>query len=156
MKRVFLFSIIALTILSSSTRAADFNHGRFGIGIVLGKPTGLSAKYWFTQRSAVDATLGWDFSLNWLEVQTAYLYHFPISGASAGSLAAYAGAGCDLLAYSASGSEEGGVVLALRIPVGLEYIYKLISFYAEVDPLAELYPSPYFAFGGGIGFRLYF
>ncbi len=157
MKRIsipLLTLIIALTAIQA--RPEDFTHGRFGLGLVLGKPTGICAKYWLAPRSALDATVGWDFASSWLEIQAGYLYHFPIKGVPNGSLAAYAGGGGDMLAYASVDNEPGGVVFAARIPVGLEYIYKPISFYAEVDPLVIVYPNPAFAFGGGIGFRFYF
>ena len=50
----------------------------------------------------------------------------------------------------------GGVTFSGRIPLGLEFIYDPVSFYAELDPLITLIPGTDFDIGGGIGFRFYF
>jgi len=57
MKKEFLFGIILglIVILAKPIIAQD--HG-FGIGIILGEPTGLSAKLWTSKENAFDFGLG--------------------------------------------------------------------------------------------------
>jgi hypothetical protein len=95
-----------------------------------------------------------------LGIQLGYLYHFPLD-IPTGSLAAYVGVG----GLMGGGSyrldhpnypSEAYIYLAGRIPLGLEFIYNPISFYAEVDPLVVLIPATGFGIGGGLGFRFYF
>lgn len=154
--KFFVVFTLALVIFASTTEAYDAPHGRFGIGVVLGEPTGISGKFWISNSGAIDALLGWQFTYNWMVAQSGYLHHFQIRGVSKGSLAAYIGAGGILFADFSNDPLQSRVSFAARVPLGLEYIYNPISFYAEVEPLVLLYPEPDFGFGGGIGFRFYF
>jgi hypothetical protein len=49
-----LFAITVIMILTSGTVYAEGSND-FGLGIILGEPTGLSGKLWISGRSAVDA-----------------------------------------------------------------------------------------------------
>ncbi len=130
-------------------------HGNTALGIQLGQPTGLSGKFWLDTRSAIDATFGWNVSYNYVALQAGYLYHFPL-GVRTGTLNAYVGIGGLVDVWGATGSSNGGIRFSARIPLGLEYIYNPISFYAELDPLMVLIPGTNFEMAGGIGFRYYF
>ena len=38
----------------------------FGLGVIIGEPTGLSAKYWLSHDNALDFGLGWSVGGNWV------------------------------------------------------------------------------------------
>ena len=69
-------SILFTTLLFTCTSniAQDKN---FGIGIILGEPTGLSGKYWLSEDRAVDAALAYSFldDNKSFAFHANYLYH---------------------------------------------------------------------------------
>lgn len=157
MKHVLLLAVMCVIFFSGTALAAPADHGNIGVGVILGLPTGLSGKFWFSDRSAIDAAVGWNFEDRWFAAQSGYLFHFPIEGVSSGFLAAHLGAGG--LVEAVPQSDERPIdklYVSGRVPIGLEYIYDPISFFVELDPLLVFYPGIGFGFGGGIGFRFYF
>lgn len=156
MNRTFAAMIILSVITTTALSAAQNNHGKLGVGVMLGAPTGLSSKIWLSPRGAVDATVGWDFVESDVVFHTGYLYHFPID-IPQGLFAPYIGAGAyvgyDFGTYEA---EPDSFFLAARIPIGLEYAYKSLGFFAEINPIPYVYPAIGFSIGGGIGLRYYF
>lgn len=159
MKRMLMISGLLLIGLTGAAEAARSGHGGVGIGLQLGEPTGITAKFWLDRTSAIDATVGWNIISDRFTLQAGYLFHFPLD-VPTGSLAAYVGAGGILGGggYLPDNPHypEAYILLAGRIPLGLEYIYNPISFYAEIDPLIVLLPAVGPGLGGGIGFRFYF
>lgn len=160
MKRTLMISALLLIALAVAAQAAHASHGDVGIGLQLGEPTGITAKFWLDRTSAIDATVGWNIISDRFTLQAGYLFHFPLD-VPTGSLAAYVGVGGLLGGGSYRPDhphypDEAFIYLAGRIPLGLEYIYNPVSFYAEVDPLIVLLPAVGLGFGGGIGFRFYF
>ena len=155
MKKTLMISALLLIGLTVTAQAARAGHGDVGLGVQLGEPTGITAKFWLDRTSAIDATVGWNIISDRFTLQAGYLYHFPLD-VPTGSLAAYVGAGGLMGARGDGHPEDGDMFLAGRIPLGLEYIYDPISFYAEVDPLIELLPETKPRLGGGLGFRFYF
>lgn len=155
MKRTLMISGLLLIGLTGAAEAARSGHGGVGIGLQLGEPTGITAKFWLDRTSAIDATVGWNIISDRFTLQAGYLFHFPLD-VPTGSLAAYVGAGGLLGARGEEHPGDAYILLAGRIPLGLEYIYNPISFYAELDPLIELLPAVGPGLGGGIGFRFYF
>lgn len=156
MKHVLLLAVVCVIVFSGTALAAPADHGNIGVGVILGLPTGLSGKFWFSDRSAIDAAAGWNFEIQYFALQAGYLYNYPIDVPS-GFLVAYVGAGG--LLELASPSDERVIdplYISGRIPIGLEYIYEPAGFFVELDPLLAFYPGIGFGFGGGIGFRFYF
>ncbi|TKJ43751.1 hypothetical protein CEE36_03430 [candidate division TA06 bacterium B3_TA06] len=159
MKRILMISMLLLIALAGAAQAAHASHGDVGIGLQLGEPTGITGKFWLGGNNAVDATIGWNIISDRFTLQAGYLYHFPLD-VPTGALAAYVGVG-GLLGGGGYHPDhphypEAYILLAGRIPLGLEYIYSPVSFYAELDPLIVLLPEVKLGFGGGIGFRFYF
>jgi hypothetical protein len=124
----------------------------FGIGIILGDPTGVSAKLYTGNSNAFDFAAAWSFegSGNFL-FQTDYVWQSALSKTSGGTFALYYGIG-------------GRIVFAddptvgLRIPIGIDYIFSdaPIDIFAEIVPVLDLIPSTDFDLNGGIGVRFWF
>ena len=93
MKHSILMVLLCGAILTSIAPAAPADHGTLGVGVELGLPVGLSGKLWISNRSAIDAAVGWDFQYQRVALQAGYLYHFPIDQVPNGYLAGYAGLG---------------------------------------------------------------
>ena len=56
--RVIRFLVILLILANSASVSQDRG---FGLGIIVGEPTGVSMKGWLTATTAVDGGLAWSF-----------------------------------------------------------------------------------------------
>lgn len=65
---LFVFVFSSLSVYAQSEN--------FGLGAILGKPTGISAKYWLNKENAIDAALGYSFENNSkINIHADYLWH---------------------------------------------------------------------------------
>lgn len=73
-KRFLTILFFVLLFTCANNFAQDKN---FGIGIILGEPTGLSGKYWISEDKAFDAALAYSFldDNKSLAFHADYLYH---------------------------------------------------------------------------------
>ena len=70
-KLIFLF--ISIFFINQIITAQESG---FGIGIMIGEPTGLSMKQWLNSSNAIDAGVGWSFTENGsIHLHADYLYH---------------------------------------------------------------------------------
>jgi hypothetical protein len=126
---------------------------RFGLGIILGEPTGLSAKLWTTSENAFDFGAAWSFKGDGhLLLQADYVWHiFHLIPVSSGRLPFYVGIGGRIILRD---DPDAGV----RIPLGLDYIFAdaPVDIFFELVPILDLAPETDFDLGGGIGARFWF
>jgi len=148
MKKLILIAFFALLYLGVQAQDSGF-----GLGVVFGEPTGLSAKLWTSERTALDATVAWSFyGSGWLHMHADFLIHnFDLIDVSQGSLPLYFGVG----GYVGLGSD---MWLGARIPFGIAYHFEdaPVEIFAELVPGLALLPQIDFYMGGGIGVRYYF
>jgi hypothetical protein len=148
MKKLILISFIAL--FSAGVFAQDSG---LGLGIVFGEPTGLSAKLWTSERTALDAAVAWSFAgLGWLHIHADFLIHnYDLISVSKGKLPVYFGLGA-FVGFSSDLS------LGARIPVGLAYQFEdaPLDVFVELVPGLALLPGIDFYIGGGLGVRYFF
>jgi hypothetical protein len=147
----YILTTISFIILFSSL---DYSQSKkIGAGIILGEPTGLSFKYWLTEKTALDAGLAWSFlDENAFQIQADYLIHnFTLIKISEGKLPFYFGIG-GRLKFSTD------VILGVRIPLGLAYIFadEPIDVFLEIVPILDLLPKTDFTIGAAIGGRYFF
>ena len=127
----------------------------FGIGVMLGEPTGFNAKGWIGEHSAIDGALGWSFSgENNLEFHTDYLYHlFEVIDVPNGRLPICFGAG---LRYKVR--DERGDQFGFRAVVGLDYLFESapLDVFFELGPVLNVTPDADVDLTVGIGVRYWF
>lgn len=152
MKKNILFTMVLglMMIIAKPLTAQD--HG-FGMGLILGEPTGLSAKLWTGSNNAFDFAAAWSFKGDGnLLLQADYVWHFfNLMPVPSGKLPLYIGIG-------------GRVILAddprfgIRIPIGIDYLFAdaPIDVFLELVPILDLSPETDFGVGGGIGIRYWF
>ena len=126
----------------------------FGVGAIVGDPTGLTAKYWITHKRAVDMALAWDLSGDddRLEIHADHLWHFDLNmNRMEGRLPLYVGLGGRLL----TGHDAR---LGVRIPFGISYLFAQvpIELFGEIAPLLDVTPDSDTSVNGGVGVRFYF
>jgi hypothetical protein len=126
----------------------------FGIGVIVGEPTGLSLKSWLSQRDAFDVALAWDFHpYDMIHVHADYLLHnFSLIPVTQGQMPVYFGIG----GFVGVGDVEPG--LGFRIPFGVSYIFSPapVDVFLELVPALRLITGTHFDFQGGIGVRYWF
>jgi len=151
MMRALSVLILMAALLSVAASACA---GGFGLGIILGEPTGVSFKQWLTERNAIDAAAAWSFSdVGAFHVHMDYLFHGDLSAdVDHGGFLYYVGIGGRLKAT------EGDSRIGVRIPLGLDYVFDNtpMDFFLEVAPIMDLAPETEFTMNGSIGLRYFF
>jgi len=148
MKKIFfvLLSFLALNSFSQSSN--------FGLGLIIGEPTGLSAKYWTGESTAFDGSLAWSVNGRYdaIHLHADFLKHkFGLISVDKGQLPLYFGLGAKVVMAN-------DPVIGIRIPLGISYIFDgtpLDAFF-EIVPVLNLIPSTEFDVDGAIGLRYYF
>jgi hypothetical protein len=145
-KIVFLFLMAGLSL---QVMAQDKG---LGLGIIVGEPTGLSAKIWTTESTALDAAMAWSFVGNgFLRLHSDLLFHRHLIEVDRGKLPVYFGGGAKL-------GFTSNLELGIRIPLGVAYQFESAPFEAflELVPVFNLLPKTSLGMDGGIGIRYYF
>ncbi|MDW7759508.1 MAG: hypothetical protein SCM96_02595 [Acidobacteriota bacterium] len=144
-------SAAAVIILSAGSAFAD--RGDFGVGIILGEPTGITIKQWTGRTTAIDAAAAWSLERDGaFHVHADYLIHsFRVFSPRRGSLPVYYGIGGRILSQK---KNRAGI----RFPVGLAYLFDKtpLELFFEIGPVLDLIPSTDISIGAGLGVRYYF
>ena len=148
----FAFLIALFSIFSLNAHAQGKTND-LGAGIILGEPTGITAKWWNSNDRAIDLAVAWSTGRNdRFHLHGDYLIHrYDLISVDAGKLPVYYGVGARL--------GFGDVVdLGVRIPVGIAYEFANDPFelFFEIVPVLNLYPGTDFDANGGFGVRYYF
>jgi hypothetical protein len=136
--------LVVFLVISMSATCAQ---GKFGIGVILGEPTGLSAKLYTGSSTAFDFAAAWSFKGDGnLLLQADYVWHSSLTG----ELAFYYGIGGRVIF-------QNDPRVGARIPIGLDYRFSSapVDIFAELVPILDLIPSTNFNLGGGIGVRFW-
>jgi hypothetical protein len=131
-------------------------HGPFGLGIVLGEPTGITGKVLFGHYNGIQLHVGYGYEPRGrLVICGDYLFHFmnaipPIE--RAGRLAPYIGIGGRL------GVRDDNALLGVRVPFGLAFFLNSAPFeiFVEIAIGIGLIPETVAIIDGGLGGRFYF
>ena len=150
MKKAVLMLTLTILLCAGAAHAQDKG---FGIGIILGEPTGISAKKWIGSHSAIDAAVAWSFGQGGsFHLHADYLHHnFNLFDVESGRLPLYFGIGIRF-------KTDPETTLGARFPVGICYIFEKapLDIFLEIGPVLDLIPGMSFEFTGSIGARFYF
>jgi hypothetical protein len=125
----------------------------FGLGIILGEPTGISGKLWTGHGNAIDGAVAWSFDdEDAVYLHGDFLFH---------KFYQYEEWRHRLLPYYGIGGRlkfEDKTKVGIRIPLGMNYLLvnSPLDFFIEVVPLLDLAPSTEFSLDGAIGIRYFF
>jgi hypothetical protein len=151
-RRIMRFLSVVLLLFGSVRIASAYNRD-FGLGAILGEPTGISLKKWLGQTTAIDAAVAWSFFNNdSLYFHVDYLVHnFNLLKTKRGKLPLYYGIGGRIHAEDKSR-------VGVRIPVGLNYTFDKapLDIFAEIGSVLDLVPSTEVSFTAFIGIRYFF
>lgn len=152
MKKVFFISIAASIMLISNINAQDKG---FGLGLMVGEPTGISAKYWLDGDNALDFGLAYSFvqKLSAVSLHADYLYHAFDIIKSDYRLPVYYGFGARLRFVDNSDNALGarGVVGVAWLSDNLP-----IDVFFELVPVFNLIPATSLNLDIALGARYYF
>lgn len=158
-KMIWKNSVIALAILLSAgvlsddaaAQANDDGNHNFGLGLMLGEPTGVTIKSWFNRQSAFDVGAAWSLSERneAVHLHADYLRHNWFSDTE--NLAFYYGVGGRVIF-------SNNATAGIRVPLGLNYVFDSAPFdlFVEAVPILDLSPDVEFAGNGAVGIRYYF
>jgi hypothetical protein len=154
-KRVWLlvltFFLLTLFLLPLPSLAQD---GGFGLGVIVGEPTGLSWKIWTGHNTAFAGAAAWSLGERaTFHPHVDYLFHNEnLFKVSKGRLPFYYGLGIRFL------FREGEDKVGVRFPLGLEYLLvsPSLGIFFELVPVLDLSPKTIVDLNGAIGVRYYF
>lgn len=145
-KFIFLFIILFISI---NARSQDRG---LGLGLIAGEPTGLSAKLWTGEKTALDAGAAWALIHGgFIRFHVDALVHSYALDVDRGKLPLYFGVGGKI-------ELSDNLGIGVRVPFGLAYLFESapIDIFIELVPVLELLPATDIGFDGGIGVRYFF
>jgi len=148
-KSILIF--VLMSLLAFDTVKAK--QSGFGIGVIIGEPTGLSAKLWTENSAAFDAAIAWSLEdERYMHLQGDFLFHRSnIAGIKKGKLLPY---------YGIGGRVQFGEknTVGVRIPFGINYVFERSHFdvFLEFVPLLDIVRASEFDLDGAIGIRYFF
>jgi|SRR5690606_1372600 len=146
---LFAAFVLALALPSSGHARQG---GNLGLGIVAGKPSGVSARLWVGNRNTIDFIAGFDIYNDRVSLNADYAWHeFDLFPVRRGQLPLYYGMG---VWTSVSNDPSVGA----RGKVGIAYLFPnapLDAFF-ELGPSASILPSTGFGLDAGLGMRFFF
>jgi hypothetical protein len=161
-KKIILFIFVGIFTICNLSYAQSF-----GIGIILGSPTGFTTKFIMTQRSAIAANIGWSLGDNpRLHFTCDYQFLFPtvlrwtddMSGEQKEikNLIPYIGIGGRFKFKENEPANEAELNIGLRLGGGAEYKISKFGIFLEIYPVVNILPSTDYDIEGGLGTRIYF
>lgn len=158
MKCKMTIIVLLLGVVSASAGAQEPD--MFGLGVMLGEPTGLSVKYWLDERTAIDGALAWSFSENdSLQIHSDYLIHdHELSNSREWSVYYGLGARLQFKDSDGSGRNSSHSIFGLRVPLGVSYLFpdEPMDLFFEVVPILDLSPEVELDLAAAAGLRFYF
>jgi hypothetical protein len=152
MRKTHLYLIaLFLICLFNSNQAQQKG---LGLGIILGEPTGINAKFWTATETAIDMSLGYSFtsSNSIIDFYGDYVFHNPDMLKAKENFVVYYGPGVGLRI------NEGNSRLGIRGVIGILWLPADTRFdiFAEVAPILDIIPETKIDIAGGIGARYFF
>lgn len=151
LRLTLLVSVFFCCLFSTKSEAAN----RFGLGIVLFDPTGLSGNYYYERDKSLAAGLGWSKNSFHLNVDHLW-YHRGLIVIDRTGLDVQLGLGLRIIEWDRHKEDEHS--LGLRLPIGVSHHFRSIplQLFGELAPALILIDSSHFVIDLAIGGRYYF
>lgn len=159
---LFVILLFSLSVMAEESRK-NSSYGpdgkRFGLGVILGDPTGLSGKGYLSSDDAIHGIASWSFVDDAFTLIGDFTHDFveiPVD-TSVLTIPFYAGVGGKLVVNKGrpAGDKTAG---GIRVPVGvaLQWQRHPVELFIEAAPGIELAPETEFDLTGGVGAHFYF
>lgn len=150
MIRSIILLVLTAVLTCGSVQAQDRG---FGLGVILGEPTGISGKLWTGYRTAIDGAIAWSFEKkSSMHLHGDLLFHnFHLTKIHKGKFLTYYGIGGRV-------KFEDKSKVGVRVPLGINYLFAKapLDVFLEIVPILDLAPSTDFSLNGAIGIRYFF
>lgn len=161
LKKSRLILCLVLAMLSCCRVYAAGKKGDFGIGFIIGEPTGLSFKWWTQKNRAVDAALGFSTNDVSFHIHADYLFHTVNRfQPRKEKLPFYYGIGFRFKEFKTTARRTTGseTHFGLRFPLGLDFFVQQtpLEVFIEAVPILDLTPGTDFQLKAAGGIRYYF
>jgi hypothetical protein len=162
----FFYAVIFFLLLILSADNLNGQSRKFGLGIIIGEPTGISAKLTLSNTNALALGVGWsveDYRFNGYDpyyddvtrthIHIDYLWYSFYAISSNGQFPLYYGVGGRIN----TGPRYSGT-FAVRFVIGIEWLPRdtPIDIFIEAAPSLRLVSSTGFGLDAGIGARFFF
>jgi hypothetical protein len=155
-------AVLVLVGVGAATPARAQGGGPFGLGLMIGSPTGISGKIYLSQRNAIDFAVGGAFlGRRGLHVHADYLWHPVMLVNDAGFfMPLYVGVGVRVLDHGRGRGDDDDVHVGARVPVGILFDFKRvpIDVFLEVALILDFIRDhgDVLDLNAGVGVRYYF
>lgn len=150
MVRSIIFFVLTAVLAFGTAEAQDSG---FGLGVILGEPTGISGKLWVDNKRAIDGAVAWSFDKkSAMHLHADLLFHSSnIIKVEMSKLLVYYGIGGRV-------KFENKSKVGVRVPLGLNYLSSgaPLDVFLEIVPILDLAPSTDFSLNAAIGVRYFF
>lgn len=150
MKRLFVFIILTGFAFCGLAQAQSSG---FGLGAILGEPTGINFKHWTGSKTALVGAVAWAFGReNAFHLHLDHIFHnFRLIKAERHSIPFYYGIGLRF-------KDEREDRLGVRFPLGIIYMFEdaPVDIFLEIVPIFDFVPKTELSFNAAIGARYFF
>lgn len=147
--------LVIFLLLFMAASAHAFERNRFGIGVMAGGPSGITAKYMLDNTNGIDFAVGWSTSgSDEYYFSSDYLLHlYDVIKIQNMVTPLYFGGGVRYISREKKDNKFGA-----RIPVGVEFLFldNKLGAFGEVVPILNFTPDTDFDLELGIGIRFFF
>lgn len=113
-------AIVVFALAVNAGRAQAQHYDDFGLGLIIGDPTGVNLKYMLSEEMAVDGAIGFGIlGGEHLHIHSDILWQFEIKQWPAGGLDFYLGVGPKL----GIGHGKYDILLGARGPIGISFLF---------------------------------
>lgn len=151
-------TLIIVLLLTACVCPSFAQSKRFGLGLVVGEPTGFTMKYWLSHVNSLNAAIAWSvFDDNSFQAFYIHLdhvfYYYDLFRVETGKAPVFIGIGGRFYF-----PKDGETNVGFRIPLGIAYLFDQvpIEIYGELAPVVNIIPETKADLDGGIGFRYFF
>jgi hypothetical protein len=151
-KKGIVMVLVGVILMFVSLLGHAQQKGTFGLGFIIGNPTGISMKFWTKETDAVEVAVGWKKKET--ELHADYLWHnFELLPVENGRLPVFYGLGIGVKLKEDKDNEIG-----IRTIAGLEYLFPTVpfDFFLQIAPMLQLTPESKVKGEAALGFRFFF
>jgi hypothetical protein len=161
-------ALAAFAGLAAAPRRAHADGGPFGLGIILGSPTGISLKYYLgASGQAIDGAIGAAFvGSSGIHIHGDYLWHpVVLTSDPSFTLPLHLGVGLRVLDHDRGRDGDDHIHVGVRAPVGITFDFTQVPLdvFAEIALIVDFHPSEGtdgdhigLDLNAGVGVRYYF
>jgi len=154
MRLIKIGVLVAIFMVVGAVASFGVEEASYEIGLILGKPTGISFKMWRSSHRAIDLAGAWDLNRSLFRFHGDYLWHRAAKEVikEPTQNLIYYGIGLRFIAASEKGE------IGLRLAAGLEHFFEdsPLTLFMEIAPVMSLVPSTEFDVDYGVGLRYSF